>query len=136
STAVAARRFQLALLGLFAVMAVLAAGVGIYGVVAQSLAQRTREIGVRRSLGARAGDVHRLVLREGMRPVAVGLGIGLAVAYAAGRAAAGLLFGVRPGDPLVSIAVALLLGAVAGSACLIPARRATRADLAAVLRTE
>ena len=136
SIALAARRFQLALLALFAGMAVLAAGVGIYGIVAQSLAQRTREIGVRRSLGARAGDVHRLVLREGMRPVAIGLAVGLVVAYAAGRAAAGLLFGVRAGDPLVSLAVALLLGVVAAVACLVPARRATSTDLALLMRPD
>ena len=136
SASVAARRFQLALLALFALMALVAASVGIYGVVAQSLAARTREIGVRLSLGARAGDVHRLVLREGMTPVGVGLVAGLVGAVAAGQAAAGLLFGVRPGDPLTLVVVVAVLAAVAAVACLVPARRATSTDLAVLMRPD
>jgi putative ABC transport system permease protein len=136
SAAVAARRFQLALLALFALMALVAASVGIYGVVAQSLASRTREIGVRLSLGARAGDVHRLVLREGMAPVAVGLLAGLVGSVAAGRAAASLLFGVRPADPLTIVVVVVVLAAVAAVACVVPARRATATDLAVLMRPD
>ena len=136
SAAVAVRRFQLALLALFAAMALVAASVGIYGVISQSLASRTREIGVRMSLGAAASDVHRLVLREGLAPVGVGLAIGVAASFAAARAASSLLFEVAPADPVTILVVAALLAAVGAVACLVPARRATSNDLVTMLRTE
>ncbi|MFL5617232.1 MAG: ADOP family duplicated permease [Gemmatimonadaceae bacterium] len=134
--ATAARRFQLGLLGLFALMALVTAMVGIYGVIAQSLASRAREIGVRMALGARPWDVHRLVLREGLTPVAFGLLVGIAGAVAAGRAIRSLLFEVQPSDPRTLLGVVAVLGAIAVVACLIPARRAARTGVAAMLRLE
>ena len=136
SAATAARHFQLILLGVFAAMALVTASVGIYGVISQSLASRTGEIGIRMALGAQPGDVHRMVLREGLTPVAAGLAIGLVAAVAAGRAAAGLLFQVRPGDPVTLAAVAVVLGLVAVVACMVPARRATANGLAIMLRAD
>ena len=136
SNTVAARRFQLGLLTLFALLALATASVGIYGVIAQSLASRTREIGVRMALGARPWDVHRLVLREGLTPVALGLAVGVASAYAAARAVRALLFEVQPGDPGTILGVGLLLGTVAVIACVIPSRRVTRTGAAGLLRME
>jgi predicted permease len=136
SATVAARRFQLGLLALFAVMALVTVSVGIYGVISQSLASRTGEIGVRMALGARPADVHRLVLREGLTPVTLGLAAGVIVAIATGRAIESLLFEVRPADPLTILVVGALLGAIAVISCTIPARRATAADLPAMLRLE
>ena len=112
------------------------ASIGIYGVVAQSLAGRTGEIAVRMALGARREDVHRLVLREGMIPVGIGLVLGIATAVALGRSIASLLFEVRPGDPLTIAVVATLLAAVAAVACTLPARRARASGLARTLRFE
>lgn len=134
SATVAARRFQLGLLMLFAAMALVTASIGIYGVISQSLASRTGELGVRMALGARPADVRWLVLREGLTPVALGLGAGLAGALAAGRLIEGLLFEVRPGDPITLVCVTALLAVVAVAACAIPARRATRTELTALLR--
>jgi putative ABC transport system permease protein len=136
SSTVAARRFQLVLFGLFAFMALVTASIGIYGVISQSLAGRTREIGVRMALGAQPGDVHRLVLREGLTPVALGLIIGITGALLGGRIIASLLFEVRPGDPLTLLAVCILLGLVAVLACTIPARRATTMELATMLHPD
>ncbi len=136
SAATAARHFQLTLLAVFAAMALVTASVGIYGVISQSLASRTGEIGVRMALGAQPGDVHRMVLREGLTPVAIGLAIGLLAAVVAGRAAAGLLFQVRPGDPATLAGVTALLGLVAVVACIVPARRATANGLAVMLRAD
>jgi putative ABC transport system permease protein len=136
SSTVAPRRFQLGLLALFAAMALVTASVGIYGVIAQSLASRTREIGVRMALGARPWDVHRLVLREGLTPVALGLFAGVAGAFAAGRGIQSLLFEVQPGDPGTIVGVGLLLGTVAVIACVVPARRVTRTGAATLLRSE
>jgi predicted permease len=135
-SSVAARRFQLGLLAVFAVMALVTASVGIYGVMAQSLASRTREIGVRMALGARPWDVHRLVLREGLAPVALGLVLGVAGSLALGRLIQNLLFEVRSGDPRTILGVGLLLGAVAVVACVIPARRATMDEVSDMLRME
>jgi predicted permease len=136
SESVATRQFQLALLALFALTALATASVGIYGVVSHSLARRTGEMGVRMALGARPSDVRRLVLGEGMKPVAVGLAIGIAVSLALGRVFGSLLFGVRPSDPSTLAAVIALLGSVAALACYVPARRATSRDLAGLLRFE
>jgi predicted lysophospholipase L1 biosynthesis ABC-type transport system permease subunit len=134
SASVAHRRFQLVVLGLFAATALATACVGIYGVVAHSLAQRDREMAVRMALGARPADIRRLVLGEGMRPVALGLAAGLALALLAGGPLRALLFEVRAGDPMVLAPVAALLAVVAGLACWVPARRAARAAPAEVLR--
>ena len=136
SASVAARRFQVTLLVLFAVMALVTASIGIYGVIAQSLASRTGEIGVRMALGARRSDVHRLILGEGLRPVAIGLALGIAGSIALGHSVRSLLFEVQPADPVTLGAVVLLLGAVAVAACVVPARRATNAGLTDMLRTE
>ena len=136
SSTVAARRFQLVLFALFAVMALITASVGIYGVLSQSLASRSREIGLRMALGARPSDVHRLVLREGMTPVVVGLAVGILGTLLGGRAIESLLFGVRPADPLTLVGVCAVLGLVAVIACVIPARRATAVNLARMLQPE
>jgi putative ABC transport system permease protein len=132
--ATAARRFQLSLLLLFALTALVTACVGIYGVVAHSLASRRSEIGVRMALGAHRGDIHRLVVRQGIAATALGLVGGFAVVVALGRLVQSLLFGVRAADPVVLLAVALLLVVVTAAASWIPARRATARDLALTLR--
>lgn len=136
SAAVAARRFQVALLLLLAAMAFVTASVGIYGVIAQSLAGRRGEIGVRLALGARSGHVYRLVFREGLVPVAIGLAVGIGATLALGKLVASQLYAVRPGDPATLAVVILLLGGVAVVACAIPARRATATGLTTLLRFE
>jgi putative ABC transport system permease protein len=136
SESVAARRFQLALLALFALTALATASVGIYGVISHSLTRRSGEMGVRMALGARPADVRRLVLREGLTPVVVGLTAGIAVSLALGRVFGSLLFEVRPSDPFTLAGVAAVLGIVAAIACYVPARRATATDLAGLLRFE
>ena len=136
SDSVSERRFQTALLAGFALAALLLAVVGIYGVISYSVNRRRNEIGIRMALGARAADVNRMVLRQGMRPVAAGLAIGMAVALALGRLVQALLFEIRPSDPVVLASVVLVLGAAAASACFAPARRATRVDPATALRDE
>jgi predicted permease len=136
SDSVSERRFQTALLAGFALAALLLAVVGIYGVISYSVNRRRNEIAIRMALGARAADVNRMVLGQGMRPVAAGLVIGMAVALALGRLVQALLFQIRPSDPLVLASVVLVLGAAAALACLAPARRATRVDPAISLRYE
>jgi putative ABC transport system permease protein len=123
-------------LGGFGVLALLLAAIGIYGVVSYSVAQRTREIGVRRALGATERDVFRLVIGEGFFVISLGLALGLLLAVAATRLIAGFLYGVAPTDPLTFLGVPLLLGLVALGACYIPARRATRVDPLVALRYE
>ena len=117
-------------------MAVLIAAVGVYGVVAQGVAQRTREIGIRVALGARPASVLRLVVAGSMARVLAGVAIGLALAAALTRAAAGFLYGVSATDPATFAATALALAAVAGVAALLPARRAMKVDPAQALRSE
>ena len=134
--ATAGRRFQVTLLLIFAVMAIVTASVGIFGVIAQSLASRSTEMGVRMALGAQPGHVHRIVLREGLVPTAVGLVVGAAGTIALGRVFGSLLFEVRPADPMTLLAVGALLGSVAVLACVIPAQRVTRTRLANLLRME
>ncbi|HEY7182719.1 MAG TPA: FtsX-like permease family protein, partial [Blastocatellia bacterium] len=134
--AVAQPKFNALLLGLFAGLALLLTAVGLYGVMAYSVIQRAQEIGVRIALGARSGDVLKMVLRQGLKLTAAGLAIGLAVAYALTRYMQSLLFGVKAADPLTFIGIALLLIAVAIVACWIPARRATKVDPMVALRSE
>jgi putative ABC transport system permease protein len=136
SDSVSERRFQTALLAGFALAALLLAVIGIYGVISYSVNRRRNEIAIRMALGARAADVNSMVLRQGMRPVGVGLVIGIAIALALSRLVQALLFEIRPSDPLVLGSVALVLSAAAALACFAPARRATRLDPATALRDE
>jgi predicted permease len=129
-------RFTMLLLGAFALVAVLLGAVGIYGVVAAGVARRRREIGVRLALGASAGRVRGMVLREGAALAGLGVAAGLVGALAAGRLLRGLLFGVGPADPAVLLAVPVVLALVALAATLLPARRAARVEPLVVIRTE
>src|SRR2546425_2195136 len=124
----AAQRFNLLLFALFAALALALAAVGIYGVMAYSVAQRTREIGIRVALGAQHGDILRLVVAQGARLAVLGVMIGLGGAFALTRLMAGLLYGVPPPDPLTFAGGAAVLARASPLACYIPARRATRGE--------
>jgi ABC-type antimicrobial peptide transport system permease subunit len=136
SQAAGLERFAAQLVGLFAVLALALAAIGAYGVVAYSVAQRTQEFGIRLTLGASLPDMHKLVLRQGLMLTGSGIGIGLVAAIGVTRLMSGMLFEVRPGDPLVFSAAALILAAVAMVACYVPARRAARVDPMVALRWE
>jgi putative ABC transport system permease protein len=129
-------RFSTVVLGVFAGMALLLAVTGIYGVVSYSVAERTREIGIRVALGAQRTDVLRMVLRQGLTLAGVGIAIGIAVALGAMRLLTSLLFGTSPSDPATFASVAGLLMAVALSACYVPARNAMKVDPMVALRYE
>lgn len=136
SASIAAKRFAMVLLGIFAALAVLLASVGIYGVLSYLVGQRTQEIGVRMALGAQRFDVLRIVLGEGVRMTLVGVGIGIAAALALTRLMTSMLFGVKPTDPITFAGVTLLLCAIALLACYVPARRAMNVDPIVALRYE
>jgi ABC-type antimicrobial peptide transport system permease subunit len=131
-----AARMGAALLGLFGVLALILASIGIYGVLAYSVTQRTSEIGLRMALGAQPHEVLRLVLRQGMLLALIGALVGVLVALPVARMASGLLYGVSATDPLTYVAITLLLMGVALLACYLPARRATRIDPLVALRVE
>jgi putative ABC transport system permease protein len=137
---IARRRFTLDLLCLSALVALLLAAIGIYGVVAYSVTQRAQEIGIRLALGAQASDVLKLFIGRGIAPVLLGLAFGLAGAFALSRSlmslSPGLLFEVLPTDPATFTAIALLLMVVALFACYLPARRGTKVDPLSVLKHE
>jgi putative ABC transport system permease protein len=132
----AQRRFAMTLVALFAATALLLCAIGVYGVMAESVQQRRREIGVRMALGAAPSSVARLVVNDGLRMAALGAAIGVAGALVGSRLVAGLLFGIRPSDPVTFAAIPALLLLVAALACWLPARRAARLDPLAALRED
>jgi ABC-type antimicrobial peptide transport system permease subunit len=129
-------RLLASLLGTFALIALLLAAIGLYGVISYVVGQRRQEIGVRMALGARRGDVVRMVVKDGMTLAGTGIGLGLLGALATTRALAGQLFGVTTTDAATFVTVAAVLGLTALVACLAPAARAARVDPVVALRTE
>jgi predicted permease len=136
SASLSERRFSMEIVGLFALTALLLAGLGIYGVISYLVSERTHEIGIRLALGAQRQSIVRMLLRQGLRLAIVGAAVGLACALIVSYLMAGVLYGVRPADPLTFIGVAGLLICVALLACYIPARRALRVDPLTALRYE
>ena len=130
------QRFAVVLLGTFGTLALILAGIGLYGVLAFTVSQRTREIGIHLALGAQRLDVLAMVIRQGMLLVLIGAGLGVVGAYALTRLIQSLLFGVTATDPLTFVLVPLALGVVGFIACYIPARRATKVDPLVALRYE
>jgi putative ABC transport system permease protein len=129
-------RFRAMLIGIFALLALILAAVGVYGLISYTVTQRTREIGIRVALGAAPRQVLGPVVREGLMLAFAGIGLGLLGAFAATRALTAFLFGVGAGDPLTFAGVALLLLVVAGAASYVPSRRALRVDPMVALRAE
>jgi ABC-type antimicrobial peptide transport system permease subunit len=133
---VAARRFSLILLAVFAATALVLAATGLYAVIAYLVTQRTREIGVRLALGAQRSDVLSLILGSGIRLLGAGLVFGIAGAFLTSRTLSTLLFGISPTDPMTYAAVSLLLALIAVIASYLPARRAMKVDPIIALRAE
>jgi ABC-type antimicrobial peptide transport system permease subunit len=134
--ATAQPRFETLLLGIFAMVALLLAAVGIYGVMNYSVSRRTREIGIRISLGASRAEVVRMVVRQGMLQVLAGMAAGFAGALLLTRLMGKMLYGVQPDDPATFGGVAILLGLAAFAATCVPARKATRIEPMVALRSE
>jgi putative ABC transport system permease protein len=129
-------RFSLLLIGVFAVIAALLAGVGLYGVLATVVRQRTAEIGVRMTLGARPGNIFQLVVGQGLRLTAIGVAAGLIAAFALTRGMTTMLVGVKATDPATFVTMAAVFFAIAGMASWLPAWRAASLDPTAALREE
>ena len=136
SASLAARRFSLVLICGFAMLAVVLAAVGVYGVLAYTVSSRRREFGIRLALGATSSSVLRLVMRQGLVWLAIGLLIGVGGALASGRLIGGMLYGVAPNDLITLVGVGVVLLGVVATACLIPAVRATKVDPAATMRAD
>jgi ABC-type antimicrobial peptide transport system permease subunit len=136
SEATARQDFNMTLLSVFAVIALVLAASGVYGMLSYSVQQRSQEIGIRMALGAEGKDVSRMVVRQGMQMAGVGIVIGLMGALVLSRLLTALLYGVKPYDPLTFVSVSLVLAICALAACWIPARRATRMDPMLALRYE
>jgi ABC-type antimicrobial peptide transport system permease subunit len=131
---ISSKRFTMTLLGVFALLALLLASIGIYGVLSYMVGQRSKEIGVRMALGAQKFDVLRMVLKDGARMTLIGVILGFVGALALTRLMRTMLYGVRPTDPLTFISVAALLCIIAMLACYVPARRAMKVDPMEALR--
>jgi ABC-type antimicrobial peptide transport system permease subunit len=136
SRSVASRRFTVTLIGGFAVTALLLAGVGLYGLLAQVVAQRQSEIGLRMALGASPGSVVWLVTRDALRAVLIGVPCGLAGSWAASRLLSRFVYGVSLGDPRIALGVVLTIALITAAAAFVPTRRATRLDPLTTLRSE
>jgi ABC-type antimicrobial peptide transport system permease subunit len=136
SASLSPQRFNVLLLGAFAGLALVLAAVGIYSVLAYSVRRRVREIGIRMALGATPSDVLQMVVADGMKPILLGVVLGLAAAFALSRVVTSLIYGVRATDPLTFAGVALLLIAVSLVATVLPAYRATRVEPVRTLREE
>lgn len=135
-SATASRAVQLRILGAFAAVAILLAGIGIHGLLSFAVSQRLHEIGVRIALGASSSDILRMVLRQGVALVGAGVALGAVLAYAAGREMAALLAGVQPGDAWTFVTAIGLCGLMTLLGSLVPALRAVRVDPIAVIRSE
>jgi putative ABC transport system permease protein len=131
-----AARMGAILLGIFAALALVLASIGLYGVMSFSVSQRTRELGIRMALGARAADVFKIVLRQGFGLILCGLVLGLGVSFAMTRLLASFLYGIKANDLYTFAAIPIVLAIVAGIACFIPARRATKVDPLVALKYE
>jgi ABC-type antimicrobial peptide transport system permease subunit len=136
SDSIASHRFSAALLGTLAVLGLLLASVGVYGVISYGVSQRVREIGIRMALGARQGDVLALVVGQGMKLLLLGVATGTFLALLLTPVMSNLLFGVKPDDPVTFAGSAAFLALIGVLACYIPARRATNVDPVVALRSE